>query len=255
MHCHCHCTLTTTMWQLMTKSKNKTGIEDFIGWTGSFEALIDNANQVLAPTGAPTLTPRAARHYQQTRLLGHGRRTGRAATFGYADLCDLVGIKSLASRNFSLDQVSAIKSAAPPGALADTALNSYANVAGANHTPAQAVVSGMLAAAGLSISPPQSPNVNLALMSSLAKSSMPQALRMASPHQPDRHLPPPVPAMWVPPQPLWQHQHISPWLEVNLDNSGMHLATPSQRAQAARALRALADTMKPPSLTSTKEQS
>jgi hypothetical protein len=127
------------------KKSEKKWPGDYLGWSGSFDDLVQTTAEVMALLDPEAKAPTASlmRHYQQINTVGKGERVGRSSRFSFRDLSMAVATKGLVKNGIGLNMVSSLVSNSSPAVL-----QAYSSPA-QSKTMAEQTVSDLMAGAGL----------------------------------------------------------------------------------------------------------
>ena len=230
--------------------------QGYLSWEGSFEELVHTATAVLAeldPAAKPP-TERTVRHYQQTSVVGRGRKEGRSAVFGFKDLEGIVTAKGLVQQGWTLDKAASLINSSPGVSNMVYGSPEAAVPAGAGPTD---VVAQMMLQAGLhrgqpatvaaaSFLPPRALKSSGLLRSAFPAVAGESSALMANMQAMGGH----AAQTFAAPLSVTESQATytsstveslqpTPWLQVYLDPTGLGQADPDQRALAESALQDL----------------
>lgn len=215
--------------------------DDYKSWTGTIQELADTATQVLQALEPDVKAPnlRLLRYYQQSGVMGRGRKEGSQAIFGFEDLERVVAAKGLVKQNWTLDQavslmdthpapVSSLLYGSPTASLSGTLPVPPVSPLAASAEPASAqdVVARLMARSTLGASASSHSSGALGMSSTPTLATANAIVRSVSPKM---AAPAPVATPMQAIQP-------APWMTVYLDEAAARRASPADRQAAVDAL-------------------
>lgn len=224
--------------------------DDYQDWTGNFDELVETARCIQQEQHAPAdklLNPRLVRHYQ-SKGVGRGIREGRASRFGFADLAALLATKGMVEEGWTVSNAAPLANSVPAPALA-TLTSSYGSSSpssAAAETAASRLVRELMGDALPHGTPTFSTSgggghkglLRGAVAYAQGQPSASNALaahfssRLTAAAAPDLHFG--SMSVGMPTTPT----AIAPWLSLDFDAAAAAAATPEEREEAQKALRA-----------------
>lgn len=237
--------------------------DDYRNWSGTIKELADTAADVLRTLEPDVKSPniRLLRYYQQSGVMGRGKKRGGQAIFGFKDLERVVSAKGLVKKNWTLEQAVSLMDSSPspvsfllyadpsrspatPRGAVDLPLSVKSGDDDCSPAPsgasqsAQDVVARLMAKSGTlshapqAWSPASTASVNTASVSSAHGLVFPSfspkgVLQTDSSRNDSATFPPSKPLLGV---------QAAPWMAVYLDEAAARRASSADREAAIQAL-------------------